>query len=129
MERQQTGSQTSVDGCPDTVLTVQRPSYGVQLTHLNPGMDPEIMDTDPPAHMSFKEFDCGTTCNFGNDSFAMTSNNSNEMFCNEDQQLNQLPITNMLFPGIDNACISCSCQCFDGRHLGKSEACSDGFVT
>lgn len=61
-ERQKSGSRAIVDGCPIIVSIVQCPFYGVQSTCLNPKMD-----TDPPVHMPFEEFDYGTNGNDGND--------------------------------------------------------------
>ncbi|KAI2501411.1 hypothetical protein MHU86_13078 [Fragilaria crotonensis] len=97
MERQQSGTRASVDGCPEIVSTVRRPCYGVESTRLNPGMD-----TNPPTHMPFEEFDYGTTgYDDGNDDDDDNENDKNEM-CFNAQQLDQLPITTTLFPGIDN---------------------------
>ncbi|KAI2497995.1 hypothetical protein MHU86_16493 [Fragilaria crotonensis] len=96
MERQQSGTRASVDGCPEIVSTVRRPCYGVESTRLNPGMD-----TNPPTHMPFEEFDYGTTgYDDGNDDDDDNENDKNEM-CFNAQQLDQL-ITTTLFPGIDN---------------------------
>ena len=98
MEKQQSQSRATVDdGCPEIVSTMRRHCYDVQSTCLNQGMD-----TDPPSHTPFEEFDYGTNGNDGNDYDYDDDkdNDINETFCNG--ELNQLPITTMLFSGIDN---------------------------
>ena len=41
MEKQQSRSRASVDGCPEIVSTMRHHSYGVQSTRLNQEMDTE----------------------------------------------------------------------------------------
>ena len=93
MTKQQAARRASVDGCQEIVLTMPLPCYGVESTRLNPGMD-----TDPPLHTPYEEFDYGTNGDDGDDN---NGEHDNEMFY---AQLDQFPITMApLFPGIDNS--------------------------